>query len=189
MFVDLSTSQYIPFGKMLNHLYYSNKTLLALAPGKSGYPHNGGEHTLSLNGEAGDITAFLDLVLAAYPAVVKEIVAIKDAIVLSDGRTTVYAKKLFSQRICDYHETYTYVEQDSMVHFYPVAGFAYKEFAAQAIFHLMLLQDEDVPYSGIVHFDAFMAVQIYSTDSITDYTKRVYEVQCEIAANQVDVEE
>lgn len=40
----LSAPQNTSVGRVLNHLYYFNKSLLELAPNRVGYPHNGGEH-------------------------------------------------------------------------------------------------------------------------------------------------
>ena len=187
MHVDLSTAQHIPFGKMLSHLYYSNQALLALAPGRSGYPHNGGEHTLSLNGDKHDIVAFLDLVVEKYPYVLCEVtkvqMAVRDWI---EGEPHVTAKKLFSQRIYDYHKTYQYKELEGIVHFYPRPGVTYQEFALQAIHHLELLAgwgdyDKEKEQSGIVHLDDFMTVEIFRSDDTAIYRERVRREHTAIA--------
>lgn len=187
MYVDLSTSQYIPFGKMLGSLYYSNQALLSLAPGRSGYPHNGGEHTLSLSGEVKDINAFLDLVVEKYPYVVCEVIKIQVAIrAWKEGDPTVRAKDLFSQRIYDYHKTYQYKVLEDIVHFYPRPGITYQEFARQAIHHLELItgwaiDDAQIDTAGIVHLDDFMTVEIFRRDTIESYRERVRTEHREIA--------
>lgn len=179
MYVDLSTSQYIPFGKMLGHLYYTNQALLSLAPGRSGYPHNGGEHTLSLSGEVKDIVAFLDLVIEKYPYVVCAATKIQMAVrAWKPGDPTVRAKDLFSQRIYDYHKTYSYKVLDGIVHFWPRAEFTYQEFARQAIQHLELItgwaiDDAQIDTAGIVHLDDFMTVEIFRRDTVESYRERV----------------
>lgn len=65
--VDMSDSESNSFGTALCHLWYSNKSLLDLAPSLSGYPHNGGEHTMRIAGEADECKAFLELVKESYP--------------------------------------------------------------------------------------------------------------------------
>lgn len=187
MYVDLSTSQYIPFGKMLGNLYYSNQALLSLAPGRSGYPHNGGEHTLSLSGDKADIIAFLDLVTEKYPYVLCEATKIQMAVrEWKEGDPILKAKKLFSQRIYDYHETYQYKELEGIVHFYPRPGITYQEFAVQAIAHLELMtgwtmDDFQINTGGIVHLDDFMTVEIFRRDTIESYRERVRTEHREIA--------
>lgn len=65
--INLSYGENTSFGKALYNLYYGNKVLLEMAPNRSGYPHNGGEHTLSISGEAGECRAFLELLKDQYP--------------------------------------------------------------------------------------------------------------------------
>lgn len=187
MYVDLSTSQYIPFGKMLGSLYYANQALLSLAPGRSGYPHNGGEHTLSLSGSKEDINAFLDLVVEKYPYVLFEATKIQMAVrEWKEGDPVLKAKKLFSQYIYDYHKTYSYKVLDGIVHFWPRPGYTYQEFALQAICHLELITgwgetDKEIEQSGIVHLDDFMTVEIFRRDTIESYRERVRTEHREIA--------
>jgi hypothetical protein len=65
--VKLSSCQESAVGKALGHLYYSNSTLCSLAPNRSGYPHNGGEHTLDISGDSGECSAFIELMIERYP--------------------------------------------------------------------------------------------------------------------------
>lgn len=193
MYVDLSTSQYIPFGKMLGSLYYANQALLSLAPGRSGYPHNGGEHTLSLSGSKEDINAFLDLVVEKYPYVLCEATKIQMAVrEWKEGDQPVRAKHLFSQRIYDYHKTYQYKELEGVLHFYPRPGYTYQEFALEATNHLELITgwgetDKEIEQSGIVHLDDFMTVEIFRRDTIESYRERVRTEHSVIAKLYGDV--
>jgi hypothetical protein len=68
---DLSSGQYSQYGKILHHLYYSHKYLMDMAPGRSGYPHNGGEHTLRVKGSKEDIVAWLEMVRDEYARISK----------------------------------------------------------------------------------------------------------------------
>jgi hypothetical protein len=194
MYVDLSTSQYIPFGKMLGHLYYQNQALLALAPGRNGYPHNGGEHTLSLCGTKEDINAFLDLVTEKYPYVLCEATKIQMAVrEWKEGDPILKAKKLFSQHIYDYHKTYQYKVLEDIVHFYPRPGFTHQEFALEAICHLELItgwaiDDLQIDTAGIVHFDDFMTVEIFRRDTTESYRARIQKEHAGIAALYGDSE-
>lgn len=185
MHVDISTSQYIPFGKMLGSLYYANQTLLEQAPGRSGYPHNGGEHSLSLNGSKEDICAFLDLVTEKYPYVLCEATKIQMAVrEWKEGEPHVQAKKLFSQHIYDYHGTYQYKVLEGIVHFWPRPGRTYQEFALQAIHHLELIAGWEEHYkekTGIVHLDDFMTVEIHKSDDTETYRERVRREHTNIA--------
>lgn len=65
--LSLTAAERHPFGRLLNHLYYSNEDLVDIAPDRSGFPHNGGEHTLRIVGDHGDVIAWLDLFLGNYP--------------------------------------------------------------------------------------------------------------------------
>lgn len=66
--INMSAGQDTPFGKILAALYYgSGWELLERAPGRSGYPHNGGSHTLYLNGAVESILKFFDELQATYP--------------------------------------------------------------------------------------------------------------------------
>lgn len=55
-------------GFFLQHLYYDRiyEALLHLAPRRTGYPHNGGAHTLSIMGRPVDVIAWVELVLETF---------------------------------------------------------------------------------------------------------------------------
>lgn len=67
IYVELSSGQTTPIGKALGNIWYSNKTLRDLGPEIDGYPHNGGEHTMSIRGSADDCLVFMQLIADAYP--------------------------------------------------------------------------------------------------------------------------
>lgn len=69
MNIDLSQSQYTPAGKFLSHLYYQTAIIdLIDRDDRSGFPHNGGEHTLRIHGvREEDIVAFLAVIKESYP--------------------------------------------------------------------------------------------------------------------------
>lgn len=72
--VQMSAPEHTELGKVLFRLYYtSGRALLELAPGRSGYPHNGGEHTLLLEGERKDVLAWLELLTEEYPVIRKPV--------------------------------------------------------------------------------------------------------------------
>lgn len=71
--VQMSSPEHSEVGKVLSKLYYGQGALLDLAPGRSGYPHNGGEHTLFLEGDRKDILAWLELLTEEYPAIRKPV--------------------------------------------------------------------------------------------------------------------
>ena len=76
MNLDLSQPQYVPAGRILYKMYYSGfleKTLDRAE--RSGFPHNGGQHTLRLHMPEADILAFLDLVKETFALYVKEVEA------------------------------------------------------------------------------------------------------------------
>jgi hypothetical protein len=64
--LDLSMAQDKAAGKFLGHIYYGNKGLIELfkmVDERSGFPHNGGSHTLRLyNVTVDDIVSFLKLI-------------------------------------------------------------------------------------------------------------------------------
>lgn len=62
--INMTTSQYNAFGKIINNLYYSTRMLDLIQ--SSGYPHNGGSHTLYIRGTIADLNAFLDLMIEKY---------------------------------------------------------------------------------------------------------------------------
>jgi len=66
--LNMSAGQETTFGKILASLYYGRgHGLLERAPGRSGYPHNGGSHTLYLNGAVGSILNFFEELQSSYP--------------------------------------------------------------------------------------------------------------------------
>lgn len=65
-YVDLSSGEQSPVGKILCHLFYKNDPLLSLAPYNYGYPHNGGRHSFHLKASKDDILAFMDLMIEFY---------------------------------------------------------------------------------------------------------------------------
>jgi hypothetical protein len=78
--VLLTDGQYEPLGMVVGHLYYGNAAMMSFVPqyrpgddgvigqklSFSGYPHNGGEHTMTLYGPKEDLVAFLELVSDFY---------------------------------------------------------------------------------------------------------------------------
>lgn len=67
--IKASQRQHTPAGDLLGRLYYGGFLSAVLArEDYSGYPHNGGEHTLYLDMPPADIEAFLELVQERFPA-------------------------------------------------------------------------------------------------------------------------
>ena len=65
--VFLTSGEQTPMGKVLADIYYRNHSgLCDLAPGRTGYPHNGGQHSFSTTGTIPDVIAFLELVMEQY---------------------------------------------------------------------------------------------------------------------------
>jgi hypothetical protein len=64
--VNLTDCQQSPLGRIIGNLYYQKDAIVDLAPNCTGYPHNGGQHTMNVRGSKGDVTAFLELVRDAY---------------------------------------------------------------------------------------------------------------------------
>lgn len=75
--INLSAPQSTEVGSALFKFYYSRDTekdaLLNTAPGRSGYPHNGGEHTLYICGEPDECIAWLELFAEAYVSIKAEV--------------------------------------------------------------------------------------------------------------------
>lgn len=67
----LSAPQTSRTGHVLNKILYGMSKgyddLWEMAPGATGCPHNGGEHTLTLRGTRQDINSWLDLVVEEFP--------------------------------------------------------------------------------------------------------------------------
>lgn len=65
--VTASQPQHTPAGSLLGRMYYGSFLDKVLSRDqRSGYPHNGGEHPLSLSLSLADLKAFLDLVLETF---------------------------------------------------------------------------------------------------------------------------
>ena len=65
--VTASQPQHTPAGALLGRMYYGRFLDDVLErEQRSGYPRNGGEHTLSLKLSLADLKAFLDLVLESF---------------------------------------------------------------------------------------------------------------------------
>lgn len=62
-----SQPQHTPAGNLLGRMYYRGfLTTLLSREQYSGYPHNGGEHSLTLSLSKEDLTAFVDTVREKY---------------------------------------------------------------------------------------------------------------------------
>jgi hypothetical protein len=67
--VILTSPQNSVLGEILHHLFYcADEALLNLAPNSTGYPHNGGQHSLTIWGKQGDVVSYLDLLIEVYSA-------------------------------------------------------------------------------------------------------------------------
>lgn len=65
--VRASQAQHTPEGHLLGRMFYGHfLDAVTVSSQRSGYPHNGGEHTLSLSMTLPDLKAFLDLVLETF---------------------------------------------------------------------------------------------------------------------------
>ncbi len=58
--VCLTDIQGAPLGRVVNRLYDHDK-LMDMAPGRTGYPYNGGQHTLTIRGSKDDVLCFMEL--------------------------------------------------------------------------------------------------------------------------------
>lgn len=79
--VNASQPEHTPAGNLLCRMYYGPFLDKALSrEERSGYPHNGGEHTLHLRLAPKDLKSFLDLVLETFsqhPGAVEFVNAVK----------------------------------------------------------------------------------------------------------------
>lgn len=66
--IKASQPQHTNAGKLLGRMYYSGFIDKALILGEEsfGFPHNGGEHSLTLTMQRQDVDAFIELVEYAY---------------------------------------------------------------------------------------------------------------------------
>lgn len=62
VFMDLSQSQYTAPGRYLGRLYYRTSILDKLEKGanRTGFPHNGGQHTLKITAPVSKILEFIE---------------------------------------------------------------------------------------------------------------------------------
>lgn len=116
--VDLSAPERTPFGKILQLFYYccnrNNKAkeyeeLCELAPGRTGLPHNGGSHTLSISGKETDVMAWLKLFKETIPSASTEINLLLRKIKTSDNKH--YALKKLTRRTPDGELCYWFSEK------------------------------------------------------------------------------
>jgi len=91
--VNLTMGQHTNFGKALGLIYYRNKALHALAPNPSGYPHNGGEHSMSIRGPRDECCAFIELIGETYPKAAPDCKVLLDTI---QAKPWMYAFRLRS---------------------------------------------------------------------------------------------
>ncbi len=77
VYIDLSMPEHSTFDSALSKMYYRNDTLLSLAPSRSGFPSNGGEHTMHIKGSRKECRAFLDLVKETYPFTTPEVIVLQ----------------------------------------------------------------------------------------------------------------
>lgn len=67
LYVDASQPQHTPAGNLLGRMYYRGfLTTLLSREQYSGYPHNGGAHSLTLSLSEEDLTAFVAVVREKY---------------------------------------------------------------------------------------------------------------------------
>lgn len=66
LYIRASQPQHTPAGKLLGKLYYRGFLDLLDQSEYSGYPHNGGEHSLSLSMTEENLSALLSLIRATY---------------------------------------------------------------------------------------------------------------------------
>ncbi|MBI6727306.1 hypothetical protein YA0089_27200 [Pseudomonas viridiflava] len=84
--VKLSSEQESVVGKVLYDIYYrSSRAYVEMAPGKSGYPHNGGEHSLTIKGSADDCIAYVEILAEKFPQALAEFTYVLDQIKSGQG--------------------------------------------------------------------------------------------------------
>ncbi len=94
--VCLNSPQGSRFGNILRRFYMGGKheDLLEMAPGRSGYPYNGGEHTLTIFGEVGEVKAWLNLFKETFPDGEKEINCVLHEIVVNPTNQVIELRRL-----------------------------------------------------------------------------------------------
>ena len=65
--VRASQPQHTPAGRLLGKMYYGGFIDVLKRDESSGYPHNGGEHSLSLYMTPPNLSSFLSLVADTFP--------------------------------------------------------------------------------------------------------------------------
>jgi hypothetical protein len=107
VYVDLSAGQYTPFGGILHSFYYGGKyyilrdmlhfsTTSSDKSGYSGYPHNGGEHSLRLSLPREEMIAYLEMAAEhAELSMHNHFVCIVKEIVANLNTNRFYAKKIW----------------------------------------------------------------------------------------------
>ena len=85
--VNLSMPQHTRFGHALLHFWYGPKSeeMRGLVISMTGYPHNGGEHTLNVSAHPKDVIAWVELFRDEFPYVDEEIQHLLKAL---EGKTT-----------------------------------------------------------------------------------------------------
>lgn len=62
--VNLTSIQNSPLGEIVGKIYYFTSLLDLIK--STGYPHNGGQHSLQIRGNKEDVLCFLDLVIETF---------------------------------------------------------------------------------------------------------------------------
>lgn len=85
--MDLTAPQQSVMGRMLEHLYYQTDMLDLIKETcvVTGFPHNGGSHTLRISGERQEVIDFLRVLKSEYRGdVSKEIFKVHKALLTSN---------------------------------------------------------------------------------------------------------
>ena len=101
LFVTLTAPERSMLGWIIGIMYYGrfvrNKafteelnTLFEMAPGQSGFPHNGGGHSFSIKGTEEEVLSWLDLLKEVVPEVESEVNAIREH--QSRGKASIYLR-------------------------------------------------------------------------------------------------
>lgn len=98
--VDLTMGKMTRFGHTLYDFWYRNEDLQDLAPGLTGWPHDGGEHACSITGSYDELVAFLELYVEAYPEIEREIGLLRLA--LGDTLTKTIKLKTQCHKTAEY---------------------------------------------------------------------------------------
>lgn len=103
VYIDMSAGQDSEFGRVLRKFYYGGKhnDLIAVAPGRSGFPHDGGFHSMRIAGVSVDCTTFLQLFVERFPEVKESIDFIQEQIALGEKRIILRTKAELTQFHCE----------------------------------------------------------------------------------------